>query len=201
MFVCLRCLFHHILSLTAYTFRVNREFVFIIIVQFMMSANSRIHVRFGLQIVLVWLYSTPSHYHHCWGVYFQFTHFPCVDWDNIYALSYYHHQIGSMNLYPLFRARSWTNCVRCISFYILITRIEPRPCWYRTEMDKIVLIASIKRSRVSRAVAEIGFLGRLGHNKFESCSLFIVRWTLASLKFCFTYSYLSTFATDASCPH
>ena len=32
-------------------------------VQFMMSANIRI--RFGLQIVLVCLYSTPSHYHHC----------------------------------------------------------------------------------------------------------------------------------------
>ena len=30
---------------------------------FMMSANIRI--RFGLQIVLVCLYSTPSHYHHC----------------------------------------------------------------------------------------------------------------------------------------
>ena len=36
---------------------------FIIIVQFMMSANIRI--RFGLQIVLVCLYSTPSHYHPC----------------------------------------------------------------------------------------------------------------------------------------
>ena len=47
-----------------YTFRKKpREFVFIIIVQFMMSANSRI--RFGLQIVFVCLYSTPSHYHHC----------------------------------------------------------------------------------------------------------------------------------------
>ena len=42
---------------------INREIVFIIIVQFMMSANSRI--RFGLQIVLVCLYSTPSRYHHC----------------------------------------------------------------------------------------------------------------------------------------
>ena len=41
----------------------NREFVFIIIVQFMMTANSRI--RFGLQIVFVCLYSTPPHYHHC----------------------------------------------------------------------------------------------------------------------------------------
>ena len=64
--VCLRCLLHHILSLIAYTFRENRESVFIIIVQFMMSANIRI--RFGLQIVLVCLYSTPSHYHHPEGI-------------------------------------------------------------------------------------------------------------------------------------
>ena len=47
----------------AYTFRESREFVFIIIVQFMTSANIRI--RFGLQIVVVCLYSTPTHYHHC----------------------------------------------------------------------------------------------------------------------------------------
>ena len=46
-----------------YTFRENREFVFISIVQFMMSANSRI--RFGLQIVFVCLYITLSHYQHC----------------------------------------------------------------------------------------------------------------------------------------
>ena len=63
MAVCLRCLLHHILSLIANTFLENREFVFIIIVQFMMSANIRI--RFGLEIVLVCLYSTTSHYHHC----------------------------------------------------------------------------------------------------------------------------------------
>ena len=54
--VCLRCLLHHILSLLAFKFRDNREFVFIIIVQFMMSANIRI--RFGLQNVLV---CTVSH--------------------------------------------------------------------------------------------------------------------------------------------
>ena len=40
MVVCLRCLLHHILLLIAYTFREIREFVFIIIVQFKMSANS-----------------------------------------------------------------------------------------------------------------------------------------------------------------
>ena len=154
--VCLRCLLHHILSLIEYTFQENREFVFISIVQFMMSANSRI--RFGLQIVFVCLYITPSHYHHCanfiwrhwtykmpvrynlssvWvrlsifsqlsvihyticgAVCFQFTHFLCDDWENIYTLSYYHHQIGSMNYHPLFRVRSWNNGMRCMSFYIL----------------------------------------------------------------------------------
>ena len=61
--VCLRCLTYHILLLIAYTFRENREFVFTIIVQFMMSANNRI--RFVLKIVSVCLSTTPSHYHHC----------------------------------------------------------------------------------------------------------------------------------------
>ena len=41
-----------------------------------------------------------------------------IEW--ICILSYYHHQIGSMNYYPLFRVRSWNNGVRCMSFYILI---------------------------------------------------------------------------------
>ena len=61
--VCLRCLLHHILSLIAYEFRENQEFVFIIIRQFLMSTNIRI--SFGLQIVLVCFYSTSFHYHHC----------------------------------------------------------------------------------------------------------------------------------------
>ena len=144
--VCLRCLLHNLLSLIAYTFRENREFVFIIIVQFMMSANNLI--RFCLQIVFVCLYITPSHYYH-WAnlsedielvecvskikhilsviqyiirgaVCYQFTHFPCDDYENIYTLSYYHHQIGSMNYYPLFRVRSWNNGVSCMCFCILM---------------------------------------------------------------------------------
>ena len=40
----------------------NRDFVFIITVQFMMSTNSRI--RFGLRIVFACLHITPSYYHH-----------------------------------------------------------------------------------------------------------------------------------------
>ena len=47
----------------AYAFRANREFVVIIIVQFMMSANNRICAV--LKIVFVCLYITPSHYYHC----------------------------------------------------------------------------------------------------------------------------------------
>ena len=61
--VCLRCLLRYTLSLIAYMFRENRNFVFIIIAQFMMSANS--WIRFRLQIVFVCLYSTQSHYHQC----------------------------------------------------------------------------------------------------------------------------------------
>ena len=45
---------------------------------------------------------------------------PLVMIERIYTLFYYHHQIGSMNYYPLFRVRSWNNGVRCISFYILM---------------------------------------------------------------------------------
>ena len=154
--VCLWCLLHPILLLIEYTFRENREFVFIIIVQSMMNANGRI--RFGLKIVFAYLYITPSHYHHCanlseyvelikclsdifcrvckirhilsvihyticGAVCFQFIRFPCDDWENIYALSYYHHQIRSMNYYPLFRVRSWNNGVRRMPFCNLIISI------------------------------------------------------------------------------
>ena len=123
-------------------------FVFIIIVQFMMSANIRI--RFGLQIVFVCLYITPSHYHHA-NLSEDIDHkkMPvryilssvCVRWSTfsqssiiqymglcvfslpislvmieiICTLSYYHHQIGSMNYYPLFTVRSWNNGMRCMS--------------------------------------------------------------------------------------
>ena len=45
--------------------------------------------------------------------------------ERIYTLSYYHHQIGSMNYYPLFRVRSWNNGMRCMSLYILMGNIFP----------------------------------------------------------------------------
>ena len=39
--------------------------------------------------------------------------------ERIYTVSCYHHQIASMNYYPLFRVRSWNNGVRCMSFIFL----------------------------------------------------------------------------------
>ena len=38
--------------------------------------------------------------------------------ERIYTLSYYHHQIGSMYHYPLFRVRSWNNGMRCMSIFL-----------------------------------------------------------------------------------
>ena len=125
-------------------------FWFHFIVQFMMSANIRI--RFGLQIVFICLYITPSHYHHCANLsddieliyrYFLssmwvrlniFSQLSIIQYmglcvfslpislvmvERIYTLSYYHHQIGSMNYYPLFRVRSWNNGMPCMTLYIL----------------------------------------------------------------------------------
>ena len=114
---------HNSLSIIAYTFRENREFVFIIIVQFMMSADIR--KRFGLHIFLFFctvhhliiiivqtylkasnLYNSCQiyfvecvskikhilsiiHYTLCGAVCFQFIHFPCDDWENIYIYTYF----------------------------------------------------------------------------------------------------------------
>ena len=72
----------------------------------------------------------------------------------IYTLSYYHHQIGSMNYYPLFRVRSWNNGVRCISFYILMCTICLKdlifgPFWTTSKSKLWTLITFSKFSLVS----------------------------------------------------
>ena len=51
-----------------------------------------------------------------WAMCFRFTQFPRHR-ENVYTLPCYHHQIGSMNYYPLFRVRSWNNGMRCMSLY------------------------------------------------------------------------------------
>ena len=50
-----------------------------------------------------------------------------MNWENIHTFSYCHHEIGSMNYYPLFRVRSWNNGVRCMSFYILLILMNYYP--------------------------------------------------------------------------
>ena len=42
--------------------------------------------------------------------------------ERMCILSYYHHQIGSMNYCPWFRVRSWNSSMRCMSLYILMYR-------------------------------------------------------------------------------
>ena len=148
MVVCLRCLLHHILSLIAYTFRETGNLFSLLLCSlwwvqisgYILACRS---YSFVCLIWRHWTYKMPVRYiiSSVWvrlsilymcvcvcvcvcggggAVCFQFTHFSCDDWYNIYTLSYYHHQIGSMNYYPLFRVRSWNNGVRCMSFYILI---------------------------------------------------------------------------------
>ena len=67
------------------------------------------------------------------AVYIQLTKFSCDDCENTCTSSFYHHQIGSMNHLPLFRARSWNTCMCCVSFYVLIYLIV-----WRSERLRII---------------------------------------------------------------
>ena len=106
----------------------TREFVFISIVQFMMSANCRI--RFGLQIVFVCLYITPSHYHHCAN--FIWRHWTYTEMPVRYNLSsvWVRLSIFSQLLYNM-----W-GCV--FSVY-------PFPLWWLREYIYFVLLSSSNR--------------------------------------------------------
>ena len=142
--VCLRCLLHHILSLIAYTFWENRYFVFITIMQFMMSSDIIrlfVHNTISLSSLckLIWRHWTYKMPVRCilssvWVRLSIFSQLSIIQYmglcvfslpiclvmiEMIYTLSYYHHQIGSMNYYPLFRARSWNNGMRCMSIFLL----------------------------------------------------------------------------------
>ena len=78
-----------------------------------------LHIELMVTILATNHRMTVIHYKTCGAVCIQLAHFPCDDSENTYTLSYYHHRIGSMNYYPLFRVRSWNNGVRCMSFCIL----------------------------------------------------------------------------------
>ena len=48
----------------------------------------------------------------------------CDDYESTCTLSQYRNQIENMTHLPLFRVRSWNNGMRCLSFYILIQRLQ-----------------------------------------------------------------------------
>ena len=56
------------------------------------------------------------HYTLCGAVCFQFNHSPCVDWENIYTLSYYHHHIGSTHYLGL--GHETIVCDVCLSIFL-----------------------------------------------------------------------------------
>ena len=108
------------------TFRENRDFVFTIIVQFMMSSNSRI--RFGLLIVFVCLYITSSHYHNCANLSEDIELIKCL--SDIYLSSV---RVGLSIFSQLSNIHIW-GCV--FSVY-------PSPLWWFGEY-KLCLIIIIK---------------------------------------------------------
>ena len=97
---------------------------------------------------------------------FQFTHFPCDDWEKMYTLPY-HHQIGSMNCvsnikhilcYPLYNIWGW--CV--FSLPISLVMIE----------RKCILCLIIIKSEVWTIIHCVG-LFRSWNNGMRCISLYI----------------------------
>ena len=118
-------IFGYVLSCRSYSFVCTVHRLTIIVVQTYLKA---LNLKNACQINFVECVSklkhllSVIHYTICRAVCFQFTRFSCDDWDNIYTLSYYHNQIGSINYYPLFRVRSRNNGCRCRPFYILLKK-------------------------------------------------------------------------------
>ena len=79
-------------------------------------------------------------------------------WENIYIyMSYYHHQIGSMNYSPLFSVRSWNNGMCCMSLYILINhnfsqRITTKSFVLERFFNCHCLAASLAKSLLAHAI-------------------------------------------------
>ena len=114
-------IFGYVLACGLYSFVCTLHHLIIIIVQTLSEDTELIMpVRYNLSSVnKIKHILSVVHYTICGAVCFQFTHFLRDDWENIHTLSYHHHQIGSMNYYPLFRVRSWNNCMRvCLSIFL-----------------------------------------------------------------------------------
>ena len=139
-------IFGLVLACRSYSFVCTAHHLIIIIVQtYLNNWTYKMPVRFVECVSKIKHILFVIYYTICGAVCFQFTHFCCDDWENIYTLSYYHHQIGSMNYYPLFRVRSWNNGVRCMPFYIL-SIIWDNPCSQNIEfhiMKGVIYIVTL----------------------------------------------------------
>ena len=100
------CTLHHLNIIIVQTLSVDIELIKCLVRYNLSSVCVRLSIFSQLSVI---------HCTICGAVCFQFTNFLCDDWDDIYTLSYYHHQIGRM-----FRVRSWNIGMRCMSFYILL---------------------------------------------------------------------------------
>ena len=111
------------------------------VTMFSLADRTRLFVQYTISssslCKLIW-----RHWTICGAVCFQCTHFRCDDWENIYTLSCYHHQIESMNHYPFFRAMPWKNGVHCMSFYIHINPI----LWYKSRIMHLCGCVHVDRS-------------------------------------------------------
>ena len=111
----------HVLDCRSYSFVYTVHFIIIIVQTYLKALNFLIacQIYFVKCVSKIKHIISVIHYTICGAVCFQFTHFSCDDWDNIYTLSYYHHLS--------FRVRSWHSGVRCMSFYILIPLTDILP--------------------------------------------------------------------------
>ena len=115
------CIIGYVLACRSYSFVCTLHHLIIIMVQTYLKA---LNLYNACQIYFVECVSkiehilSDMHYTIYGTACFQFTHFPCDDRENIYTLSYDHHQIGSMNYHPLYRIRSWNSGMRCMFLYI-----------------------------------------------------------------------------------
>ena len=114
-------IFGYVLACRSYSFVCTVHHLIIIIVQtYLKALNIKCLSDIFCRVCKIKHILSVIHYTICGAVCFQFTLFCCDDWENKFTLSYFHHQIGSMSYYPLFRVRSWNNGARCMSFYTLM---------------------------------------------------------------------------------
>ena len=114
----------YVLACRSYSFVCTVHHLIIIIVQ---TYRKILNLYNACQIYFVECVSeikhilSDIHYTICGAVCSQFTHFSCDDWENIYTLCYYHHQIGSMNYYPFLGLGHETMvCAVCLSIFLYI---------------------------------------------------------------------------------